>query len=78
MSFSTVDNDNDGWGDNCAKSRGDAGNWWGQGCGHQNINGKYGHEGAEGEEALKVMNWYHFENKNMALKTMKLMIRPAV
>lgn len=39
MKFSTYDNDNDLFHDNCAKA--DIGAWWYNGCFHSNLNGKY-------------------------------------
>ena len=77
MEFSTSDNDNDAWsGGNCAAVRVGA-NWW-NGCGRNNINGKYGREGESGRE---FMSWWHFGNGNrynVEIKSITLMFRPTV
>ena len=74
MEFSTFDNDNDALSDfNCAAELG-GGNWWGYGCGLNNINGKYGGNSSSG---TVFMYWYGFDYNNhwQALKTMTLMFR---
>ena len=71
MKFATSDKDNDGNGANCAADVGGAGNWWAR-CGWNNINGKYG---GKGDNGIKYMHWYSFDNNYMALKTMTLMFR---
>ena len=73
MKFSTSDNDNDDEIDtNCAAHYG-GGNWWAD-CGFNSINGKYG-----GNEDIggQFMRWRHFDNNDMALKSMTLMFRQA-
>ena len=72
MEFTTSDNDNDERIDgNCADAWGS--NWWGN-CGWNSINGKYGGDGDIGGE---FMWWWHFDNNQMSLKTMTLMVRQA-
>ena len=75
MDFTTVDDD--GYSDdNCAADRGGGGNWWGNNCAGSNINGKYGSKGDSGNEFM--FWWSNFNNEWFsALKTMRLMIRPA-
>ena len=72
-SFSTSDNDNDGWDrGNCVDHYG--ANWWGK-CGNNNINGKYGGNGDIGNE---FMWWQSFNDvSTMSLKSVTLMFRQA-
>ena len=73
MAFSTSDRDHDELSDNCAAYHGGA-NWWGGGCGWNNINGKYGGNGDIGEY---FMFWFDFDDNEMSLKSMTLMFRQA-
>jgi len=83
MGFSTFDNDNDDYEcTNCAAKFGGGGNWWGW-CLDQNINGKYGErrQNSSGGEwnHFEHIWWNHFDNNRwLLLKTVRLMIRPAI
>ena len=77
MQFSTYDVDNDDWSDvNCATNYGNGGNWY-RYCALQNMNGKYGVDGDAGGD---YMFWLYFDTikSNMALKTMRWMVREVV
>ena len=73
MEFSTYDVDNDRSSGNCATGWGYGGNWY-DGCTQQNMNGKLGQDGDEGNE---FMWWWDFDiyNRGMALHKMRWMVR---
>ena len=74
MEFSTFDNDHDKHAnENCAAYHGGGGNWM-KSCSRNNMNGKYGRNGDEGDQ---FMFWYCLDGDEMALKTMTLMFRQA-
>ena len=52
--FSTKDNDNDNWSDNCATSW--QGAWWYNRCAYSNLNGQYDGSGNQG------IGWYYWKN----------------
>ena len=75
--FTSRDNDNDhASGFNCAITHGGgAGGWW-AGCGYSNMMGEYG---SSGDVGYNFMSWHHFDlSENVALKSMKWMMKPAV
>ena len=76
MQFTTFDADNDKWRANCAANYGNGGNWY-YDCHQQNMNGKYG---AGGDAGGEYMSWLNFDtnNSNMALKSMRWMLREVV
>ena len=72
MEFSTFDNDNDARDNSvsgCAELAG--ANWWAN-CGYQRINAKYIRDYSEYNDYR--IRWYY----EAALKTIRLMFRPAV
>jgi len=75
--FSTKDQDNDNYGDNCAERHGKGG-WWYNSCHNSNLNGLYGSRGSSGG---KYVHWYHWKvngnNKGKeSLKKTEMKIRP--
>ena len=71
--FSTFDQDNDKWNDNCAVSF--KGAWWYDACHSSNLNGRYlsgSHTGyADG------VSWYPFKGHHYSLKYTAMKIRAA-
>ncbi|GIY05084.1 techylectin-5A [Caerostris darwini] len=70
--FSTKDQDNDVYGDNCAQSF--KGAWWYSSCHHSNLNGLY-LSGMHKSYADGV-NWRSFRGHNESLDTTEMKIRP--
>ncbi|EAT36947.1 AAEL011007-PA [Aedes aegypti] len=69
--FSTLDRDNDTWGDSCAVTY--HGAWWYTACHSSNLNGKYS-KGNTTEYATGMV-WYTFRGHHYALKSSRMMIR---
>lgn len=69
--FSTLDRDNDTWGDSCAVTYNGA--WWYTACHSSNLNGKYS-KGNTAEYATGMV-WYTFRGHHYALKSSRMMIR---
>lgn len=69
--FSTLDKDNDTWGNSCAVTY--HGAWWYTACHSSNLNGKYS-KGNTTEYATGMV-WYTFRGHHYALKSSKMMIR---
>uniref|UniRef100_A0AAG5DC56 Fibrinogen C-terminal domain-containing protein n=1 Tax=Anopheles atroparvus TaxID=41427 RepID=A0AAG5DC56_ANOAO len=72
MKFSTLDSDNDTWGDSCAVTY--IGAWWYGACHKSNLNGKYWR--GDTKEYASGMVWHTFRGHHHSLKTSKMMIRP--
>ncbi|XP_058178562.1 ficolin-2-like [Anopheles ziemanni] len=72
MKFSTLDSDNDTWGDSCAVTY--FGAWWYGACHKSNLNGKYLR--GETKEYASGMVWYTFRGHHYSLKSSKMMIKP--
>lgn len=71
MKFSTFDQDNDEWEQNCAQVYG--GGWWYNSCQAANLNGVY-------HKAPAVPNgvvWSTFKKSSLGLKAARMLIRPA-
>lgn len=71
MTFSTPDQDNDGYSGNCANYY--RSGWWFDSCYYANPNGQYTDSEKNG---TKYIVWHHWENSYMSLKAIQLMIRP--
>jgi len=73
MQFSTYEVDNDEWNwGNCATEYGYGGNWYYEQCTGQNMNGKFGEDGDEGQI---FMYWSLFDYNYMALQKVRWMLR---
>ena len=73
MQFSTYEVDNDEWNwGNCATEYGYGGNWYYEQCTGQNMNGKFGEDGDEGQI---FMYWSLFDYNYMALQKIRWMLR---
>eukprot|EP00058_Branchiostoma_floridae_P003920 XP_002589408.1 hypothetical protein BRAFLDRAFT_77852 [Branchiostoma floridae] len=79
--FSTVDRDNDGWAGHCSQQHGQGGWWFGSGCGHSFLNGRYlGNCGnscpaLQGANAQGLM-WVLWRGGRYSLKYVSMKIRP--
>ncbi|KAG0717566.1 Ficolin-2 [Chionoecetes opilio] len=71
--FSTHDQDNDTYGNNCAVQF--RGAWWYRACHHANLNG-YQHQGNHSSFADGI-NWHAWRGYNYSLRRTSMMIRPA-
>ncbi|XP_062571063.1 microfibril-associated glycoprotein 4-like [Saccostrea cucullata] len=69
MGFSTKDQDNDSWSNNCAVVN--HGAWWYTYCYDSNLNGEYAQRNVTGDQ---YMTWHHWKEKEALRKTV-LMIR---
>nr|XP_034328004.1 ryncolin-1 [Crassostrea gigas] len=74
MKFSTKDQDNDTWKDNCAVSV-KGGGWWFGACLNCDLNGLY-RPSASG--TWLCVSWYKFGNEHRGLKTASMMIRSKI
>uniref|UniRef100_A0A3Q2TA04 Fibrinogen alpha chain n=1 Tax=Fundulus heteroclitus TaxID=8078 RepID=A0A3Q2TA04_FUNHE len=80
MKFSTMDKDNDGWGESCAEAYGSG--WWYNSCQSANLNGNYykGSYDPQTNTPYKTANgvvWATFKPATYSLKTARIFIRPA-
>lgn len=80
MKFSTFDQDNDVWDQNCAEVYG--GGWWYNRCQSANLNGVHykGTNDPEKKSAFPVHNgvvWSTFKNSSSSLKAVRMLIRPS-
>ncbi|XP_015226361.1 PREDICTED: fibrinogen alpha chain-like [Cyprinodon variegatus] len=80
MKFSTLDRDNDGWGESCAEAYG--GGWWYNSCQTANLNGVYykGSYEPHTQSPYKTANgvvWGTFKPDTYSLKAARVFIRPA-
>jgi len=73
MKFSTYDQDNDNYGDNCAQQF--HGAWWYNACHHSNLNGKYVLGGNHTSYADGA-NWLAWTGYYYSLKKIEMKIRP--
>lgn len=71
MSFTTIDQDNDTSGHNCARIR--KGAWWYRACHNSNLNGLYSHGSVYQCEGIV---WKHWKNNCISLKRSEMKIRP--
>ncbi|XP_055588987.1 ficolin-2-like [Uranotaenia lowii] len=69
MSFTTLDQDNDGWVQNCAVKY--HGGWWFKDCHHGNLNGEYLLKG----NGWRGVYWHAFRGVDYSLKESEIMIR---
>ena len=65
--FTTRDNDNDAWSDNCAQQY--TGAWWYSGCYASNLNGRYFNNATTNEQGIKWLNWKSTTLKFTNMKT---------
>ncbi|XP_035689778.1 ficolin-2-like [Branchiostoma floridae] len=72
--FSTHDQDNDPWGDNCATVHG-RGGWWHKHCDAVNLNQPYKHGGGGSES--RGIEWQAWEAHKYSIKSSVMKIRPA-
>jgi len=70
--FSTNDNDNDAWKNNCAIRF--QGAWWYSACHNSNLNGLYFK--GEHETFGNGVNWNHWKGYHYSLKTTEMKLRP--
>jgi len=70
--FSTQDNDNDAWRNNCAARF--QGAWWYSACHNSNLNGLYLR--GEHESFGNGVNWYHWRGYHYSLKSASMKVRP--
>ena len=68
--FSTRDNDNDVWSDNCAQTH--TGAWWYNHCHHSSLNGRYFNTATNNIQGIQ---WYHWKNKYITLKFTEMKTR---
>ena len=71
MKFSTRDNDNDNWSDNCVRYV--HGAWWFNDCYHSHLNGPYNHNPVISSE--KGIIWYHWKGQSYSLKFTEMKTR---
>ncbi|XP_028390981.1 ryncolin-1-like [Dendronephthya gigantea] len=64
--FSTKDNDNDAWRDNCAKKR--KGAWWYKSCHNSNLNGLYLAAGQNSGNGIRWNKWHFYSMKKTTMK----------
>ncbi|XP_034021068.1 fibrinogen alpha chain [Thalassophryne amazonica] len=79
MKFSTFDNDNDNWEENCAEMYG--GGWWYNNCQSANLNGMYykGKYDPDTNTPYEIENgivWVTYKPADYSLKTVRMLIRP--
>ena len=70
MFFTTKDQDNDKYGDNCAKYW--KGAWWYNACQYSHLNGRY----FINTQNTRGINWYHWKSNRHSMKKSTMMIRP--
>lgn len=70
--FSTKDNDNDKWTDNCAVEH--TGGWWYNQCETANLNGQY-LAGLSPHE-FKGIYWSEWQGPSYSLKRVEMKLRP--
>ena len=68
--FSTKDNDNDNYSENCAVIRFAA--WWYNVCQHSNLNAHYGDD-----RLAKGVNWYYWKGYEYSLNFTEMKVRAA-
>ncbi|XP_028424279.1 microfibril-associated glycoprotein 4-like [Perca flavescens] len=73
MTFSTFDQDRDGWNGNCAKSH--LGGFWYRDCHNTNPNGVY-RRGADSTLDAVGVEWATWKGRNYSLKFISMKIRP--
>ena len=71
-SWSTLDQDNDEWDGNCARTR--HGAWWYVTCYHSNLNGRYRHR--TGSSHAYGMSWRAWKGQKNLLKRTEMKLRP--
>jgi len=69
--FSTQDNDNDAWKNNCASRF--KGAWWYSACHNSNLNGLY--LKGEHETFGNGVNWYHWKGYHYSVKSTEMKVR---
>ncbi|XP_039254814.2 microfibril-associated glycoprotein 4-like [Styela clava] len=74
MKFTTVDQDNDNAGGNCANSW-NSGGWWFNACHIANLNGKYV-SGGQTSRAWEGIIWGHWKGGGISLKSTEMKFRP--
>ena len=71
MKFTTKDNDNDNWGDNCATEAQHIAGWWFNVCSFSSLNGPY--DGS----SYQSISWYPLKNNMESLQFVEMKIRPS-
>uniref|UniRef100_A0A1X7ULA7 Fibrinogen C-terminal domain-containing protein n=1 Tax=Amphimedon queenslandica TaxID=400682 RepID=A0A1X7ULA7_AMPQE len=70
LTFTTRDNDNDNYGNNCAQRY--TGAWWYKYCYYSNLNGRYFNTATNNDQSI---NWYHWKGANISLKFSEMKTR---
>ncbi|XP_019852532.1 PREDICTED: ryncolin-2-like [Amphimedon queenslandica] len=68
--FTTRDNDNDAWSDNCAQYH--TGAWWYYHCTHSNLNGRYFDTATNNRQGIV---WYYWKNAYITFKFTEMKTR---